>query len=232
MAAAPRVLLTAISVTSPGSRFAIVQAFAILARTCARGVSAISMGARYTVAMLPRQSLPLLWLLSDARNDARLEGVLAEMPTGSGFLFRHYHLAHDARAARFRTLTGAARAAGHLAIVAGNAALAEEWGADGVYGDVEQRAAGSGLIRLATAHNGDELAAAGRAGADGVFLSPVFPTRSHPAARPLGIHGFHVLAQQSSVPVIALGGMTKSRAEELHWPRWGAIDGLALPQDS
>ena len=38
--------------------------------------------------------------------------------------------------------------------------------------------------------------------------------------------GFRVLAQQSPVPVIALGGMTYERAEMLDWPRWGAIDGL------
>jgi thiamine-phosphate pyrophosphorylase len=80
---------------------------------------------------------------------------------------------------------------------------------------------------LATAHNGDEIAHAAQAGADGIFLSPVFPTASHPGAPTLGILGFRVLAQQSPVPVIALGGMTQKRAELLDWPRWGAIDGLA-----
>ncbi len=87
-------------------------------------------------------------------------------------------------------------------------------------------------MRLATAHAGADLAAAAAAGADGVFLSPVFATRSHPGAHPLGIHGFHVLAQQSPVPVIALGGMTADRARELAWPRWGAIDGLCSPNVS
>lgn len=183
--------------------------------------------------MRARQSkLPLLWLLSDARNDDRLEAALATLPRGSGFVFRHYHLAADVRAARFRELADEVRACGHLAILAGDDALAKEWGADGIYGDAEDIAPASGLLKLATAHDGGELAAAGRAGADGVFLSPVFPTRSHPHAQPLGIHGFHVLAQQSPVPVIALGGMTKARAEELNWPRWGAIDGLVSPQDS
>ena len=61
---------------------------------------------------------------------------------------------------------------------------------------------------------GIEASAAKRA-MDAVFLSPVFPTRSHPEAATLGVHGFHVLAQQSPVPVIALGGMTKPRAQEL-----------------
>lgn len=182
--------------------------------------------------MSPRQSLPLLWLLSDARNDGALEAALRALPSGSGFVFRHYHLERKAREGRCRQLAAVANAAGHLTILAGEPALARQWGAVGVYGDPARIAAADGLLRLATAHNGEELAEAGRAGADGVFLSPVFATRSHPGAEALGIHGFHVLAQQSPVPVIALGGMTKARAQELQWPRWGAVDGLVSAQHS
>lgn len=185
--------------------------------------------ARYTASMPARQSLPLLWLLSDERNDAQLEAALAALPRGSGFVFRHYHLDTAARAARFRRLAETARVSGHLVILSGEAALAGEWGANGVYGDADRIGGAENLLKLATAHDGGALAAAGRAGADGVFLSPVFPTRSHPGAAALGVHGFHVLAQQSPVPVIALGGMTKARAAELDWPRWGAIDGLLAP---
>lgn len=179
--------------------------------------------------MPARQTLPLLWLLSDARNDAGLKASLESLPRGSGFVFRHYHLDDSQRAARFRELAEAARAAGHLVILADGPTKAREWGADGVYGDPARMRGAKALLSLATAHDGRELTAAADAGTDGVFLSPVFPTRSHPGAKTLGIHGFHVLAQQSVVPVIALGGMTQARARELNWPRWGAIDGLALP---
>jgi thiamine-phosphate pyrophosphorylase len=169
------------------------------------------------------QTLPLLWLLSDERNDSGLEHALAALPPGSGFVFRHYHLAPDQRRARFDALAAAARANGHCVIRSGNG----QWGADGVYGAVEQVAPLASGLRLGTAHNGAELQAANRARLDGVFLSPVYPTRSHPGSTVLGVHGFHVLAQQSLIPVIALGGMTESRAQELDWPRWGAIDGLS-----
>lgn len=172
--------------------------------------------------MPPRQSLPLLWLLSDARNDAGIEQALRALPKGSGFVFRHYHLDHEARCARFDGLAAVAREQGHVVILAGD----EDWGADGSYGAPGH--GGTGL-RLLTAHDGDELHAAIADGADAVFLSPVFPTASHPGAATLGVHGFHVLAQQSPVPVIALGGMTYERARELDWPRWGAIDGLGSP---
>jgi len=162
----------------------------------------------------------MLWLLSDARNDTTIEEALRALPRGSGFVFRHYHLDPAARSARFAALADLARQCGHVVILSG----AQDWGADGHYGP--PRSLGAGL-RLATAHDGGELQAAIAAGADGIFLSPVFATASHPGAATLGVHGFHVLAQQSPVPVIALGGMTQERARDLDWPRWGAIDGLA-----
>ncbi|MBX7532723.1 thiamine phosphate synthase [Qipengyuania sp. 1XM1-15A] len=169
--------------------------------------------------MTTRQSLPLLWLLSDARNDAGLEEALRALPRGSGFVFRHYHLDPAQRRARFDELAKIARSFGHTVILSGD----EDWGADGSYGPPERLDRG---LKLATAHNGDEIEQAVAAGADAIFLSPVFPTASHPGARTLGVYGFQVLAQQSPVPVIALGGMNAKRAVELDWPRWGAIDGL------
>lgn len=173
------------------------------------------------------QTLPLLWLLSDARNDAGLERALAALPHGSGFVFRHYHLAPEARRDRFEALARMARNCDHRVVLAGNVQDWATWGADGVYGSVAEIAPLDRCLRLGAAHNGDELQAANTARLDGVFLSPVFPTRSHPGSEVLGVQGFNVLAQQALVPVIALGGMTEARARELGWPRWGAIDGLA-----
>ena len=189
-------------------------------------MSAFSIALRYSDCMTLRQTLPLLWLLSDARNDAGLDDALRDLPDGSGLVFRHYHLQDDARRARFDELSSLARAHGHWVILSGRAELATDWGADGVYGDPQSMDGAEGLKILATAHNAGELQCACRVGVDGVFLSPVFPTRSHPEGTVLGAHGFSELASQSSVPVIALGGMTHERARLLDWPRWGAIDGL------
>ena len=182
---------------------------------------------RYSLCVTQGQTLPNLWLVSDQRNDAVLDAALRRLPRGSGFVFRHYHLGEAARANRFRDLRALARAMGHVAIVSGPQEQAAAWQADGVYGPAKRLGSPGGLLRLASAHDGDELQAAIAAGADGVFLSPVFPTASHPGAPTLGPMGFHMLAQQSAIPVIALGGMNAQRAEELGWPRWAAIDGLS-----
>ena len=178
--------------------------------------------------MPARQTLPRLWLLSDARNDAALDGALRNLPRGSGFIYRHYHLPPRERVERWFALSRMARARGHLLILADSALTAREWGADGIYG--APRAlypTTGGLLTLATAHDLADIGLANRLGADAVLLSPVFPTRSHPGAPALGPLRFRALAARAQMPVIALGGMNTCTACRLNWPRWGAIDGLS-----
>jgi len=59
----------------------------------------------------------------------------------------------------------------------------------------------------ASTHNAYELHAAAVADCDFALLSPVFPTASHPDAPHLGVKVFRELAQQSPLPVVALGGI-------------------------
>lgn len=177
---------------------------------------------------MPRRQSPLpsIWLVSDARNDAVLERALARLPRGSGLIFRHYYLPPPERRARFVALATIARARGQRVVLAGDARLARAWRADGAYGAPSLIAKGPALLRLVTVHSLREIAAARRARADAVLLSPVFPTRSHPGAATLGTLRFRLLAARAGVPVIALGGMSLRSARRLGWARWAAIDGL------
>jgi thiamine-phosphate pyrophosphorylase len=199
----------------------------------------------YSVAMSGRQSaFPTIWLVSDRRNDARLEEILAKLPRGSGLIYRHYHLAPAERRARFDRLARIARKRGHLVILSGTTRDARRWKADGMYG-VPSKAGASGLhvrpsplrslpsrgLKLITAHSLPEIAAGRRARADAIVLSPVFATRSHPGARTLGPLRFRLLAARAGLPVIALGGMDAARARRLGQAPWAAIDGL-IPKDS
>lgn len=176
---------------------------------------------------MPIHPLPDLWLLSDARNDAALEQALAKLPERSGFVFRHYHLEPAERRARWEMLRSIVRSKNHLAVLAGDADTGIAWAADGIYGPPEKLGKTTGLLRLATAHDAPEIELANRTGADALFLSPVFPTRSHPDGDALGATRFHQLAARSTIPVIALGGMTAERARALGVRRWAAIDGLS-----
>jgi thiamine-phosphate pyrophosphorylase len=157
--------------------------------------------------MSPRHPLPRLWLTTDERQGGGLLDSIARLPEGAGVVFRHYSLDEVAR----RDLFDSVRAAHPgLLLLAGPASLAESWGADGSHG----RGRGSGL-RSAPVHDYSEIRIAEREGAAFVFLSPVFATRSHPGARPLGLARFAWLARRTALPVIALGGMTPQRGKRL-----------------
>lgn len=183
-----------------------------------------------TIRQPPKhRGMPKIWLLSDARNDAVLERVLRRLPRGSGFVFRHYHLDMVRRRERFEGLAAVARTRGHVMALSGPVRQARAWGADGVYGPPLRIKGSAGLLRLATVHSLRELAAARRADADAVFVSPVFATASHPEARPLGRIKALLLAQRAGCSIL-LGGMDASRYRALrHVPHvggWAAIDGL------
>lgn len=76
-------------------------------------------------------------------------------------------------------------------------------------------------------HDRAEAISATRAGADAVFLSPMFATASHPGARTLSRVRAGLLVRGLKIPVIALGGMDAKRARSLKglgFHGWAAID--------
>lgn len=173
-------------------------------------------------------SPPRLWLFTDARvDDAALLRGVARLPRGAGVVFRHYHLGHDARRALFRAVRAVARRRGIVVLLAGSWRMACRWGADGWHGP------GRGAAHLwhsMAVHNAREIARAKAAGADLIFLSPVFATRSHPGGRTLGVMRFAYLVRTTNIAVMALGGMNARKIKRLQRAGacgWGAIDALS-----
>ena len=172
--------------------------------------------------MRARQPLPRLWLMSDERQGEDLLDIIARLPEGAGIVFRHYGLPEVARRDLFARVRAAAPGP---VLLAGPADQAEAWGADGSHG----RGAGRGL-RSGPVHSQAEIRAAERAGVDLLFLSPVYPTASHPGAPTLGLARFAWLARRTQLPVIALGGMNPARGRRLvsfGAYGWAGIDAFA-----
>jgi thiamine-phosphate pyrophosphorylase len=164
--------------------------------------------------MTRRQPLPRLWLMTDERLGEDLWPALERLPRGAGVVFRHYSLAPRERRKLFEQVRRVARRRRLFLLASGR----------GLRGDGVHSGRGGGL-RSASAHDLAELKAAERSGASLVFLSPAFPTRSHPEARPLGPVRFGLIAGRAGIPVIALGGMDRRRARRLpHIYGWAGID--------
>lgn len=117
----------------------------------------------------------------------------------------------------FRRVVRIARARGLVVVRAGKRA---GFGEGGVHG-----ATRGSELRTAPAHDRREAVAAVRRGADLLFVSPVFATRSHPGAEALGARKARRIAQGLPVIAIALGGMDARRFRTLAgFDGWAAID--------
>ncbi len=78
---------------------------------------------------------------------------------------------------------------------------------------LQQRPVAQHTLLSASCHNLNELRKATAIGVDFAVLSPVKPTTSHPEQKGIGWDTFHALAEQSIVPLYALGGMSEDDIE-------------------
>ncbi len=106
--------------------------------------------------------------------------------------------------------------------------------ADGLPVDVARSLLGSEALIGRSTHSPEEARGAAEAGADYVFLGPIWETPSHPGAAALGPAALEAAAVTAAAPVIAIGGVTPERARIAHEAgAWGAaaISALWLGDD-
>ncbi len=176
-----------------------------------------------------RQPLPRIWLMTDEREPDVL-GAIARLPRQSGIIFRHYATPQLERRALFRAVLKAARRYRHVVLLAGEPGQAGQWGADGAH---DRSARASMGLRTMAVHSAKERALAVRTAADLIFVSPIYPTSSHPGRRALGAVRMGMVAGPRRARTIALGGMTQQRFRALHafgLYGWAGIDAFSTPK--
>ena len=150
-------------------------------------------------------SIPTRWLVADGRLGDRLWRAAERLPRGSGILLLFRDLPKGERTRLKARLRRLARRRGLV--------VADELTRD-----------------AARVHDAEELREAGLAKVPLLFLSPLYPTRSHPEWRPLPRMRAAALLRLAKVPVIALGGMDSKRferVEPLGFAGWAGIDAWA-----
>jgi thiamine-phosphate pyrophosphorylase len=174
--------------------------------------------------------IPPLWLFTDSKRLPDPRASVARLPRGlAGVVFRHDD--HPDRATLGRDLARICRARRLTLVVAGDVRLAAALKA-GVHlrgGRWPGPVRAKGFV-TSSAHNFADLRRAARTGAALAFLSPVFPTASHPGAPSLGAARWSGLAFRGPVPVAGLGGIDGVNVHELPRRRCravGAIGALA-----
>ena len=164
--------------------------------------------------------LPTLWLMTDERI-ADVAAAVRRLPRGAGVVFRHHATPAAERRRLWRRLLGIARARGLVLVRAGAEPMPGEMG---VHGRGRARMAG---VRTWPTHSRAEALAGLRAGADALFVSPVFATRSHPGAAALGPRRARAIGAGLGVPLVALGGVDARRFRRMRgFAGWAGIDGV------
>jgi len=177
--------------------------------------------------MRRRHPLPKIWLMTDPRIDD-LAAAINRLPKRSGIVFRHYGMARTERRLLFRQVKRLAKRGRHTLILADRPEVAKYWGADGVHSRSAHRSTG---LRTVAVHSAREAALARRIGADLIFASPVFATRSHVGAKALGRARLGLMIGIQRHRTISLGGMDAGRAKSLSALKlygWAAIDAFRI----
>lgn len=179
-------------------------------------------GARHLNGRSPwRGSLPPVVLMSAPGSEEALAAGLSGLPPGMLVILRHYELPGSIRETLARRLKQVCNQLGHRLIVAGDAALAIRVGADGVHLPEWRlyrpslQALPANFLVTAACHSRRAMVAAEKAGVHAVLVSPVFATKSHPGAKPLGHLGLARLVQSTALPVYALGGINHHTVKRL-----------------
>jgi len=170
---------------------------------------------------LARRLKLTLVAVTDERRGGDPLALAARLPRGSTLIFRHYD-APDRSVLAIRLAVICRKNRLNLR-VAGDLALAIRVRAglhlpDGVAKRASPRIRlwkrRGGTLTVA-AHDRSGLRRAAELGAEAALLSPLFPTKSHPGAKPLGLQALRRLARGGHLPVIALGGITRTNVLQL-----------------
>lgn len=168
-----------------------------------------------------RPSPPRLLLIADRTAIPALEGpLLAALRGGVGHvLLREKEAEGGALLHRARAMAQPCSAHGAQLLVHGRTDVALALPGAGVHlperevpTAMARRLLGSGRLLGRSCHSVEGARRALGEGADYVTLSPVFPTRSHPDATPLGVETLRRMCREIPGPVLALGGITPDNA--------------------
>jgi len=150
--------------------------------------------------------------------------IIKKLNSDTAVIFRHYQSENKEKIAH--QLMQVARTKKITLLVSGDYQLTRKIDADGLhipeyllYGeksvDVFRNIKPQWMVTAAV-HSMRALKRAEKLGVDAVLVSPVFKTKSHDTANPIGVLGLAKFVQQTRLPVFALGGVTEKNKKRVY----------------
>jgi len=179
-----------------------VQALAALARRLNREAGA--------------PPVPWLYFFTDPVRTPDLVAIARTLPAETAVIYRHFGAPERTRVAR--QLAAVCRSRRLALLIAADPDLAEGVGAAGVHWPERKlppRNDGRFRLVTASAHSCAAVARAETWRANACILGPVFKTRSESGNATLGVFRASQIARSTTIPVIALGGVSLNSARKL-----------------
>ncbi|BDW90930.1 thiamine phosphate synthase [Thalassospira tepidiphila] len=189
----------------------------------------------------PNCPIPPIVLMTDDQRLPDPEPAIRALPRDSMVIFRHYD--HPMRAKLGAKLRTICRAKGIPFLVANDVALALKVDADGLHFPEYRALTDPGIyqripehfMRTSACH---ALTTIQRLGLipeatrpDGVLISPIFPTQSHPGTNPMSrtdIRQISRMCHMLGITPIGLGGITAQTTEKLRMSALASIAGIGF----
>ena len=177
--------------------------------------------------------LPSYFYFTDDKRGKDPLYMAAHLRADTGLLFRHYD--HPNRAALCRQIARISKKRGLTLFVAKNARLAAQVGADGCHlpafmmGQIPRLKSAHPHLKISVAcHSIADLYRAQTLGADMAYLSPLYPTRSHPGQRVLPPLALAAYIRRLKIPVYGLGGVDWRRSQQLEALGFSGFGAISL----
>jgi len=164
--------------------------------------------------------LPSLIAMTDPKRTPDPLLLARHLPQGSAIIYRHFGFPD-----RFdigNLLAKICRKRGLVLLVSADPVLAETIKADGIHWPeknfgqaVRLRARKKSDLFTISAHTPDAALRANSAGFDGILYSSIFDSKSPSAGRSHGAFAASAIAQKTSTPLFALGGVNQYTAKRL-----------------
>lgn len=174
------------------------------------------------------RAIPPVWLFTDEKRLPDPRPVVANLPKGlCGVVFRH-----DGDPKRLeigRDLARLCKLRRNVMVVAGDGKLAHRLRAGmhlrGGRGN-DLALAVAGVPTTSSAHSRADAVRARRGGAGVIFISPLFETRSHPGATPLGVLRALLLSSNVNATRLTLGGIHAPNVRRIPVPQMVGFGGI------
>lgn len=172
--------------------------------------------------------LPPMIFITDHNKITNINNVINNLPKNSMVIIRDYNI--DNRENYAFSIANICRKCGIKFLVAGDVKLARKIGADGVhlpeYMISEAEKINDMQFISVSCHNIDAIKNVGKYRVNAILLSPVFPTTTHPNTNIINLDMFKIMAEDSQIPVYALGGINEKNIKNLVGIKIAGIAGI------